>query len=81
MVYTSSEDKIEIRKALNMFFIEHNTNLRAFCLKYGYSYAMVYQRLTTNNISHDLVNEMVHKLDKKRSLQKLHKTFVISRTI
>lgn len=79
MVYTNKEDKKQIKKALQMFFTEHDTTLRAFCLKHGYSYAMIYQKLTTNNISHDLVNEMIHKIDKTRSLQKLHKTFAISR--
>jgi len=79
MIYTKKEDKRQIYKAFKMFLVEHELNLLSFCTKYGYSYSAIYQKLTANNISHDLVNEMIAKIDKKRSLQKVNKTFLILR--
>ncbi len=79
MIYTKIEDKKAIKKAFTMFLVEHDLTLLGFCKSFNYSYPAIYQKLTVNNISHDLVNEMIAKLDKTRALQKVNKTFVISR--
>ncbi len=54
-------------------------NLKKFCKKYGYSYQMVYERISRNSIEHDFVNEMIHKIDKNLHLQRLNDKLVISR--
>lgn len=79
MVYTKTEDKAQIKKAFNMFLVEHGTNLHQFCKDYGYSYAMIYQKLTVNNISDDLINEMIAKIDKTRTIQRVNKKLVITK--
>ena len=81
MVYTNKEDKEQIRKAFNMLLAEFGTNLKRFCSEFGYSYPKTYQQITgVNQCSHELINEMVAKLDPKRSLQRVNKRLVISRT-
>jgi hypothetical protein len=80
MIYNKSEEKQQIRRELNKLFIEHDTNLRSYCARFGYSYGMLYQKLTTNSISHELVNEIIANLDKKRSLQMQNKKLVIIRS-
>lgn len=80
MRYTKKEDKDQIRVALYMLFAEFKTNLSKFCDEYGYTYHTIYQRLNNNSINHDFVNEMIHKLDKKRTLQRNNNKLVISRT-
>lgn len=80
MNYTNKQDKQAIKKAITLLMIEHDTNLKAFCEKFNYSYYKIYEKLTRNTISHDLVNEITHKLDKKRTLQRINGKLVISRT-
>lgn len=81
MVYTKKDDKKQISKAFNMLLIEHDTNLKKFCKDFGYSYQVIYQKLKLDkyHIAHDLINEMVSKLDDKRTLQRLNKKLVITK--
>jgi len=78
MEYTEPKDKADIKKAFTVLCIEHDTNLSAFCRKYGYDYHDIYQKMTRYTISHNLVNEMVAKLDPKRKLQRINGTLKIS---
>ena len=77
MKYTQPTDKAQIKKALTMLLMEHDTNLLQFCVDYNYTYHKIFQRLTRNSISHDLVNEMIHKLDTSKSLQRIKGKLVI----
>jgi hypothetical protein len=76
--YTEKKEKAEIKKALVLLMTEHDTNLKRFCEDHGYTYHTIYERLTRNSISHDLVNEMISKLDKKRSLKRIGNKLVIT---
>ncbi len=79
MRYTKKEQKEQIKRSLSILFTEFDLNLKSFCEKFNYNYFTIYQKLTNNSIEHDLVNEMIHKLDKKRSLNMINSKLVISK--
>lgn len=81
MLYNTKVDRDSIRQEFTVFLIRNNSNLSKFCRKFDYEYTMVYERLNRNSISHEFVEEMVHKIDKKMFLQRINQKLVIGRKL
>jgi predicted transcriptional regulator len=80
MVYKKKEDKKQIERAFTMLLAEFGTTIKKFCRENDFSYSKAYQQIKgVNHCDHDFINEMVAKLDQKRSLQRINNRLVIAR--
>jgi glycine cleavage system regulatory protein len=83
MKYTEISDKEQIKKEFSKLLIEHGYTMRSFCIKFGYIPITTYQMMSANaryHVDHEKVNEMISKLDPKKSLQRIGGKMLIART-
>lgn len=83
MKYTEQTDKEQIKREFTKLLVEHGYTLRSFCLKHGYITSNTYQMMGANpryHMDHEKINEMIKRMDPKKSLQRIGGQMIIART-
>jgi len=80
MLYTSKEDRLQIKKELKKLLLENDTNLKQFCDNNGLIYATVCNWFKGEyRAPHDKIQEMISKVDKGKFLQRVNGKMVIAK--